>query len=76
VPQDLTVTGFDGIAEADRLGLTTIRQPVLEKGRAAGKLLLGAVDHGRPRQILLATELMIGTTSASPRSAEERWFGP
>jgi len=76
VPQDLTVTGFDGIAEADRAGLTTIRQPVQEKGRAAGKLLLGAGDHGRPRQILLATELVVGSTSASPRTAEERWFGP
>jgi DNA-binding LacI/PurR family transcriptional regulator len=76
VPQDLSVTGFDGITEADRVGLTTIRQPVLEKGRAAGKLLLGAVEHGRPRQITLATELIIGSTSAPPRTAEERWFGP
>jgi DNA-binding LacI/PurR family transcriptional regulator len=76
VPQDLTVTGFDGIAEADRAGLTTIKQPVLEKGRAAGKLLLGAVEHSRPRQIILATELIVGSTSASPRTAEERWFGP
>jgi DNA-binding LacI/PurR family transcriptional regulator len=76
VPQDLSVTGFDGITEADRAGLTTIRQPVMEKGRAAGKLLLGAVEHGRPRQITLATELIIGSTSAPPRTAEERWFGP
>jgi DNA-binding LacI/PurR family transcriptional regulator len=76
VPQDLTVTGFDGISEADRAGLTTVKQPVLEKGKAAGKLLLGAVEHARPRQIILATELIVGSTSASPRTAEERWFGP
>ena len=76
VPQDLTVTGFDGIAEAERVGLTTIRQPVLEKGRAAGKLLLGAADHNRPRHITLDTELVIGPTSAPPRTTEERWFGP
>jgi DNA-binding LacI/PurR family transcriptional regulator len=76
VPQDLTVTGFDGIAEAERLGLTTIRQPVLEKGRAAGKLLLGAADHNRPRHITLDTELVLGKTSAAPRTTEERWFGP
>ncbi|MDQ3404207.1 MAG: LacI family DNA-binding transcriptional regulator [Actinomycetota bacterium] len=76
VPQDLTVTGFDGIADAERAGLTTIRQPVLEKGRAAGKLLLGNVDPQRPREITLDTEFVVGTTSAPPRTAEERWFGP
>lgn len=76
VPQDLTVTGFDGIAEADRVGLTTVRQPVLEKGRAAGKLLLGAPDPTRPRQVVLDTELVAGSTAAPPRTSEERWFGP
>jgi DNA-binding LacI/PurR family transcriptional regulator len=76
VPQDLTVTGFDGIAEAERVGLTTVRQPVLEKGRAAGKLLLGAPDPTRPRQVILDTELVLGSTSAPPRANEERWFGP
>ncbi|MFL6144007.1 MAG: LacI family DNA-binding transcriptional regulator [Labedaea sp.] len=76
VPQDLTVTGFDGIGEAIRAGLTTVRQPVLDKGKAAGKLLLGAVEHSRPRQIILPTELIIGASSAPPRAAEERWFGP
>ncbi|MGQ0837121.1 LacI family DNA-binding transcriptional regulator [Actinokineospora sp.] len=76
VPQDLTVTGFDGITDADRVGLTTVRQPVLEKGRAAGKLLLSAADPTRPREITLDTDLVLGSTSAPPRSTEERWFGP
>lgn len=76
VPADLTVTGFDGIAEATRAGLTTVHQPVLEKGRAAGKLLLSAGDRVSPKVITLPTELRIGTTSAPPRTAEERWFGP
>ncbi|MBB2935113.1 DNA-binding LacI/PurR family transcriptional regulator [Amycolatopsis bartoniae] len=76
VPADLTVTGFDGIAEAERLGLTTVHQPVLEKGRAAGKLLLASGDHVNPRVITLDTDLRIGTTSAPPRTMEEHWFGP
>ncbi|ASR39762.1 LacI family transcriptional regulator [Prauserella marina] len=76
VPADLTITGFDGISEATRAGLTTVHQPVLEKGRAAGKLLLGAGDRVSPKVITLPTELRIGTTSAPPRTAEERWFGP
>lgn len=76
VPEDLTVTGFDGIPEAQRAGLTTVRQPMLEKGRAAGKLLQSTNDTGRPRRLILSTELVLGTTSATPRGTEERWFGP
>lgn len=76
VPADLTVTGFDGIGEATRAGLTTVHQPVLEKGKAAGKLLLGAGERVEPKVITLPTELRIGTTSGPPRTAEEQWFGP
>jgi DNA-binding LacI/PurR family transcriptional regulator len=76
VPQDLTITGFDGIAEAERVGLTTVRQPFLEKGKAAGKLLLASPDPTRPREITLDTELILGQTSGAPRTIEERWFGP
>ena len=76
VPEDLSVSGFDGVPEAERLGLTTVRQPVMEKGRAAGRLLLESTDPGRPRSVRLETQLLTGTTSAPPRSAEERWFGP
>ena len=75
-PADLTITGFDGIAEASRAGLTTVHQPVLEKGKVAGKLLLEANDRIEPKMITLPTELRIGTTSAPPRTAEEQWFGP
>jgi DNA-binding LacI/PurR family transcriptional regulator len=81
VPADLTITGFDGVPEGERADLTTVRQPVREKGRCAGKLLL---DPGRrvgraavdPEVITLDTELRIGRTSAPPRTAEQRWFGP
>lgn len=62
VPDDLTVTGFDGVAEAERAGLTTVCQPVLEKGRAAGRLLL---DRPQPagRTITLPTELVVRRSS-------------
>ncbi len=62
VPEDLTVTGFDGVLEAERAGLTTVSQPVLEKGRAAGRLLL---DRSQPisRTIMLPTDLVVRTTS-------------
>lgn len=76
VPHDLTITGFDGIPDSERVGLTTVRQPFREKGRAAGQLLLNTADHGRRRRITLDTELVIGKTSGAPRITEERWFGP
>ncbi|GAA1199964.1 LacI family DNA-binding transcriptional regulator [Prauserella alba] len=76
VPADLTITGFDGIGEATRAGLTTVHQPVLEKGKAAGKLLLGAGDRVASKVITLPTELRVGTTSGPPRTAEQHWFGP
>lgn len=73
VPDTLTITGFDGVPEAARAGLTTVWQPVLDKGRAAGELLLERGDRSRPRRITLPTELRVGRTSCPPRSAE-RWF--
>lgn len=76
VPENITITGFDGIVDAERAGLTTVRQPVLEKGRAAGRLLLNTAEPGRPREVFLETQLMTGSTSGPPRSVEERWFGP
>lgn len=73
VPEDLTVTGFDGVPEAERAGLTTVCQPLLEKGRVAGELLLERGERNRPRRVTLPTELRVGTTSAEPRS-DPRFF--
>ncbi|MCW2717096.1 LacI family DNA-binding transcriptional regulator [Pseudonocardia sp.] len=73
VPGDLTITGFDGVPEAERAGLTTVRQPVLEKGRVAGEMLLQRGDRNRPRRVTLPTELIIGTTSGAPRG-DQRFF--
>ena len=48
VPEDLSVTGFDGIDAAQRLDLATVIQPNKAKGAAAGhmleKLIAGATD--------------------------------
>jgi DNA-binding LacI/PurR family transcriptional regulator len=73
VPDQLTITGFDGVPEAERAGLTTVRQPVLEKGRVAGELLLERGERNRPRRVTLPTELVVGATSGRPR-IEERFF--
>lgn len=66
VPDDLTVTGFDGVPAAERAQLTTIRQPTLDKGRAAGELLLDRGDRQRSKTLLLPTELLARATSGPP----------
>ncbi|RJQ82662.1 LacI family DNA-binding transcriptional regulator [Pseudonocardiaceae bacterium YIM PH 21723] len=75
VPKDISVTGFDGIPEAEQVGLTTVRQPVMEKGRAAGRLLTDSSEVGRSRSVSLETELIIGQTTAAPRTTETAWYG-
>jgi DNA-binding LacI/PurR family transcriptional regulator len=44
VPEDLSVIGFDDIELASAIGLTTVRQPLRESGRAGAALLLAALD--------------------------------
>ncbi|XVV05239.1 LacI family DNA-binding transcriptional regulator [Actinosynnema sp. CA-248983] len=50
VPQDVSVVGFDDVpfAEHSDPPLTTVRQPLTEKGRRAGELALRLLDGGRP----------------------------
>jgi DNA-binding LacI/PurR family transcriptional regulator len=74
VPEDVTVTGFDGVPEAERVGLTTVRQPVREKGRVASRLLLGSTEPGRSRSVSLPTELVVGATSGLAKTRDTPWF--
>ncbi len=67
VPEDVSVTGFDGIKAATDAQLTTIVQPVGEKGRQAGKLLLDPARSARGRRVVLPTTFLPGTTSGPPR---------
>jgi len=67
VPEDLSVVGFDDSAgEAE--GLTTVRQPLREKGRLATERLLAVLAGSRPEPApLLPTELVVRGTTAPPR---------
>jgi DNA-binding LacI/PurR family transcriptional regulator len=73
VPGQLSIAGFDGVPEALRRGLTTVRQPTRDKGRTAGELLLRRGDRTEPRTVILPTELIPGETTAPPRDGG-RWF--
>ncbi len=61
VPTDISLASFDDIPAAEWHGLTTVRQPITEKGREIGRLLL---DPQRPdRQIVLECELIVRATT-------------
>ncbi|BBZ02486.1 LacI family transcriptional regulator [Mycolicibacterium chitae] len=66
VPGQITVTGFDGVPEALKRGLTTVVQPSFEKGRRAGNLLLNPPGSGLPVLDILPTELVRGRTAGPP----------
>ena len=67
VPRDLSVVGFDDVAEAATAQppLTTIAQPIKEKGRAAARMILE--PQGPPRHEVLAVKLIIRASTAAPR---------
>ena len=62
VPEDLSVVGYDDadFASTFRPALTTIRQDVGAKGRAAVSALTALIDGKAPRaRTLLRTELVV-----------------
>ncbi|MCA0974655.1 LacI family DNA-binding transcriptional regulator [Halomonas denitrificans] len=61
VPQDLRLTGFDGIEEGQYRAprLTTVRQNSIEKGRVAARMVLGLEPAQHQR---LSTQLVLGDT--------------
>ncbi|MDI9977976.1 MULTISPECIES: LacI family DNA-binding transcriptional regulator [Rhodococcus] len=63
VPGRLSITGFDGVDDALREGLTTVRQPQEEKGRRAGALLMSPSHSGVATVEMLETELLRGSTA-------------
>ncbi|MDO9397918.1 MAG: substrate-binding domain-containing protein, partial [Herbiconiux sp.] len=72
VPGDLSVTGFDGVRidGLDGYDLTTMRQPVAEKGRAAGhavaRLLAGPDEAAGVTSAVFSCEFHRGDTTAAP----------
>lgn len=67
IPQDVSVTGFDGIRDAFEMGLTTVDQPVVDKGRHAARLLLTPPESSERRRVVVPTTLVVGSTSGPPR---------
>ncbi len=68
VPGRLSIVGYDDIEIAHDLGLTTIRQPLVESGRRGAEMLLEAMDVAErpPVRVLLQVELVVRATSGPP----------
>jgi DNA-binding LacI/PurR family transcriptional regulator len=63
VPADVSVTGFDDTVAAREVGLTTVHQPLRDKGRIAGELLLDTGERTGPRTRILPVELVVRSST-------------
>jgi DNA-binding LacI/PurR family transcriptional regulator len=75
IPGDLSIVGFDDIPAASWTTprLTTIHQPIREKGRRAAHRLISAIRSGsdhRAEVELLPTRLVVRESSSTPRDPE------
>ena len=73
VPERVSVIGYDDVplAHWTQPALTTVRQPVVEKGEAAAQLLLELIaGKPPPSSILLPTELIV-RASTGPIPADK-----
>jgi DNA-binding LacI/PurR family transcriptional regulator len=66
IPDDVSVIGFDDRPDAASADppLTTIAQPIVEKGRVAASMLF---SHGPPLHIILPVSLVVRLSTAHPR---------
>ncbi|WP_233265599.1 LacI family DNA-binding transcriptional regulator [Leifsonia sp. AG29] len=68
VPGDVSVVGFDGV-RVDGLwpyDLTTLVQPAVEKGRAAGRAIVDMLEGGEPHPTAFTSVFHRGNTTAPP----------
>lgn len=70
IPEDVSIVGFDDTYEAQFVtpALTTVRQPLMEMGQAAVRLLLGLLGGETPaaNHLELATSLVVRDSAARP----------
>jgi DNA-binding LacI/PurR family transcriptional regulator len=71
VPADVSVVGFDGIRTDSDYDLTTLVQPAVDKGRAAGRAVLEMLDGGAGTPVDFTSEFHRGGTTAAPSPVVE-----
>ncbi|WP_433502646.1 LacI family DNA-binding transcriptional regulator [Pseudonocardia halophobica] len=68
VPEDVSIIGFDDAPVADLLDLTTMRQPLVDKGRTAARVLLDRLEGTDRRHQLLDVVPIIRSSTAGART--------
>jgi DNA-binding LacI/PurR family transcriptional regulator len=63
VPRDVSVLGFDGARIESEYDLTTMIQPAVEKGRAAGRAVNDMLAGREPQAVTFETVFHIGNTT-------------
>ena len=68
IPGALSVVGFDDLPDTASTGLTTVHQPLADKGQIAAQLLLQALDGAATpaSRVELPTRLVVRGTTTSP----------
>lgn len=72
VPEDLSISGFDGLELATQLelGLTTVAVPMAEMGLKSAEVMLGLIaGKSPPSATTLTHELIVRGSTGRPRSA-------
>jgi LacI family transcriptional regulator/LacI family repressor for deo operon, udp, cdd, tsx, nupC, and nupG len=59
IPEDLSVIGYDDIEIAKYIGLTTVRQHLVESGERGAELLLKTLRGGRPTLLASGREVLL-----------------
>ncbi len=69
IPEDISIVGIDDHPVASLVDLTTIRQPVRSQGELAAQMVLTLLEGKTlpDREITVATQLMVRSTTAPPR---------
>lgn len=66
VPEDVSVVGIDDHPLAALVDLTTVRQPVLEQGQTAARMVLQLLDGQTPPSVTTTTRLVVRGTTHPP----------
>lgn len=77
VPADVSLAGFDDIAAAATAAppLTTVRQPLHDRGRRAGGLLLEQLGGAPHQHVVLPSELVVRQSTGRAPSRRHRRAG-
>ena len=71
VPREIPVVGFDDIESARFVGLTTVRVPTRDLGRAAAKTAFALIDGEKPEGLqVLATEIVERASTVTGANAK------